>query len=89
MNLNATDVAATINTQLTAAIADIVAITDPNAGPAETAQQMIEFNQRLVSAQLQAVAALRAYSSRASSADNGFTQKMTVFGARKFFIGRR
>ncbi|MEI6536015.1 MAG: hypothetical protein WCN98_11780 [Verrucomicrobiaceae bacterium] len=92
LSTNSTDVAALINDQLNGtggAISTILSITDPNAGPAETVEQMIDFNRRLLSAQLKAVAALRAYSSRASSADNGFTQKMTVFGARKFFIGRR
>lgn len=87
----ATDVASLIQDQINGgggALATILTITDPNAGPNETVEQIIEFNRALLKAQIDAVNALRAFSTRISSSDNGFSQKMTVFGGRKFFIGR-
>lgn len=87
----ATNVATLIQDQLNGAggaLASILTITDPHAGPTETAQQMIDFNRQLLSAQIKAVAALRSFSTKISSSDNGFSQPMRVFGARKFFISR-
>ncbi len=86
---NSTNVTSLIQDQISSAKADILTLTDPNAGANETAAQMIAFNSSLLKAQIQAVNALRAFSTSVSSADNGFTQPMTVFGARKFFISRR
>lgn len=87
----ATNIATLIQDQLNGAggaLASILTITDPHAGPTETAQQMIDFNRQLLSAQIKAVAALRSFSTKISSSDNGFSQPMRVFGARKFFISR-
>lgn len=89
---NATPVSKLVQTALAAALADINAgplSVDPNAGPTETTQQMISFQQKLLRAQLQAVKAFTPSLSDTSSGDNGFAGPITVYGARIFFIGAR
>lgn len=89
---NATTVTGLLQTALADALTAINAgslSVDPNAGPAETTQQMISFQQKLLRAQLQAVKAFTPSLSDTSSGDNGFAGPITVYGARIFFIGAR
>lgn len=91
-NPAASRISALLQSSLAAALAAINAgplSVDPNAGPAETTAQMINFQQKLLKAQLQAVKAFSTSLADTSSNDNGFAGPIRVYGARVFFIGAR